>query len=206
MTLGIIGGTKLAVTLGNRFIARGVDVVFGVKEEFSYKQVEWKILQLQKSKLVGYCEAINNSDIILICCENEFLPEVCDCLRKPECREKLIIDCTNGQYRPDLGCNTTYIQKVSGHEKVVKAFNNLGLDYPHSDPLGLVKETYYCGDEPADKSKVKRLIQLIGLKAIDAGKLHNASLLEAVYHLRKEISFLKSESGEFDCHFRLLSI
>jgi predicted dinucleotide-binding enzyme len=70
--------------------------------------------------------------------------------------------------------------------------------------LGLVKETYYCGDESADKSRVKRLIELIGLKAIDAGKLQNAYLLEAVYHLRKEISFLKT--GGMDCHFRLLTM
>ncbi|MEX2591643.1 MAG: NAD(P)-binding domain-containing protein [Anditalea sp.] len=204
MTLGIIGETKLAATLGNRFIARGVDVVFGVREEFNSQLIEWKILQLQKSKVSGYCEAIKDADIILICCENENLPIICNCLINSTIKEKLIIDCTNGQYQPELGCNTSYIQKISGHKKVIKAFNNLGLDYPHSDPLGLVKETYYCGDESADKSTAKRLIELIGLKAIDAGKLKNAFLLEAVYHLRQEISFLKT--GGMDCHFRLLTV
>lgn len=204
MTLGIIGGTKLAGTLGNRFIARGVDVVFGVREEFNFKPIEWKILRLQKSKVFGYFEAMAQADIILICCENEYLPRVCECLSHPSCEDKLVIDCTNGTYKPELGCNTMYIEQNSPHRKVVKAFNNLGLDYPHTDPLGLVKETYYCGNEAADKSRVKRLIELIGFKAIDAGKLENAYLLEAFYHLRKEISFLKN--GSMECHFGIMSV
>jgi predicted dinucleotide-binding enzyme len=204
MTIGIIGGTKLAGNLGNRFIARGIEVVFGVREEFNYLQVEWKILKLQKSKVCGYCEAIEQADVVLICCENEYLPKVCHCLSNPICRDKLVIDCTNGQYKPEFGCNTAYIGKTSGHQKVIKAFNNLGLDYPHSDPLGLIRETYYCGDEPSDKLLVKRLIELLGFKAIDAGKLENASLLEAVYHLRNEISVMKSAG--MDCHFGLMSV
>src|SRR5690554_484497 len=176
MTVGIIGGTTLAGTLGNRLIARGIEVIFGVREEFNYHQIEWKILKLQKKKVVGYCEAVEHADIVMICCENEYLPDVCHCLSNPLCQEKLVIDCTNSQYQPDLGCNTTYIQKKSGHQKVIKAFNNLGLDYPHSDPLGLIKETYYCGNETADKIRVKHLISLLGLKAIDAGRLENAHL------------------------------
>lgn len=204
MVISIIGGTKLAGTLGNKFIARGVEVVFGVREEFNYKPIEWKIVRLQKSKVLGYCEAIELADIVLICCENEYLPKVCHCLSNLNCTDKLVIDCTNGPYKPEMGCNTTYIQKTSGHQKVVKAFNNLGLDYPHSDPLGLVKETYFCGNDYQDKYQVKRLIELIGFKAIDAGKLENALLLEAVYHLRKEISILKN--GGMECHFGLMSV
>ncbi len=204
MTIGIIGGTKLAGTLGNKLIARGIEVVFGVREEFNYHQVEWKILKLQNKKVVGYCEAIEQADIVMICCENEYLSTVCQCLNNPICQDKLIIDCTNSNYKPEVGCNTTYIQAESGHQRVVKAFNNLGLDYPHSDPLGLIKETYYCGNDISDKTRTKHLISLLGFKAIDAGKLENAHLLEAVYHLRNEISFMKS--GGMDCHFGLLSV
>ena len=204
MTIGIIGGTTLAGTLGNRFITRGVEVVFGVREEFNFKPVEWKILQWQKRKVTGYCEAIEEADIVLVCCENEYLPKVCQCLSNPKTRGKLVIDCTNGQFKPELGCNTSYIEQSSGHQKVIKAFNNLGLDYPHSDPLGLIKETYYCGDELKEKIRVKRLIELLGFKAIDAGGLQNAYLLEAVYHLRNEISFMKS--GGMDCQFGLMTV
>lgn len=204
MILGLLGGTRLAITLGNKLTARGVEVVYGVREEFKYKQIEWKIAQLQKKKVLGYQEAIEESDIVLICCENEYLSAVCACLSRPEAQGKLVIDCTNGEFDGNLKCNTNFIVEQSHHGRIIKAFNNLGLDYPHSDPLGLVKETYYCGDDSGDKLRVKRLIELIGFKAIDAGKLGNAALLEAVFHLRKEISYMGKSGREY--HFGLMSV
>ncbi len=33
MKLGILGGTKLATCLGNKYLSRGVDVCFGVRED-----------------------------------------------------------------------------------------------------------------------------------------------------------------------------
>jgi 8-hydroxy-5-deazaflavin:NADPH oxidoreductase len=204
MRIGIIGGTKLAVTLGNKYLSRGIDVIFGVRKDFQPKQIEWKILEMQKDKLFSYCEAIDKADIILLCCENEYLPQICSCLIHSDNDDKIIIDCTNGQYNPDMGCNTTYIQQTAGHNKIYKAFNNLGLDYPKSDPLELLKETYFCGDCDMEKLKVKRLIEVIGFKAIDAGKLQNAFLLEAFYHLRKEISYITNSHTDY--HFKLMSV
>ncbi|KEO73174.1 NADPH-dependent F420 reductase [Anditalea andensis] len=204
MKIGIIGGTKLAVTLGNKYLSRGIDVIFGVRKDFLPKQIEWKILDMQQDKLFPYCDAIDKADIIFLCCENEHLPQICACLISSGNHDKIIIDCTNGQYNPELGCNTSYIQQTAGHNKIVKAFNNLGLDYPKSDPLELLKETYFCGDCDVDKIKIKKLIELIGFKAIDAGKLQNAFLLEAFYHLRKEISFIKNSQNDY--HFKLMSV
>ncbi|WP_200975382.1 NADPH-dependent F420 reductase [Echinicola sp. 20G] len=204
MTLGIIGGTKLSTTLGNKYMSMGINVVFGVREEFELRPIEWKILSMQKDKVFGYCEAINRSDVILICCENEYLPLVCHCLSQLESTDKIILDCTNGNYNPNFGCNTKYIQEKSGYERVLKGFNNLGLDYPNSDPLELVKETYFCGNAEVDKFRIKRLIELIGFRAIDVGDLNNAPLLEAIYHLRKQISHQKNE--KIDYHFKLMSV
>jgi len=202
MNIGIIGGTDLATNLGNKFIARGMDVVFGVREGFSTRKVEWKILRMQNHYVLNYADAITASDIVLICCENEFLPVVCDYLKEYGTAEKLYIDCTNGLHDESLNCNTTFIRNETGHERLFKAFNNLGLDYPKSDPLELIKETYFCGDSREDRILLKKLIELIGFKAIDAGMIKNACLLEAVYHLSKEISHAKSG----DCHFRLMSV
>ncbi|WP_215226459.1 NADPH-dependent F420 reductase [Echinicola shivajiensis] len=204
MTLGIIGGTKLSISLGNKYLSRGLNVVFGVREEFEAKQIEWKILKMQNDKVFGYCEAMEKADVILICCENEYLPLVCQCLSQYDKTDKIVLDCTNGNYNPNFACNTCYIQENSGYDRVLKGFNNLGLDYPKSDPLELVKETYFCGDNESDKFKVKKLIELIGFKAVDAGNLNNAPLLEAFYHLRKQISHQKNEN--IDYHFKLMSV
>ncbi|WP_339923069.1 NAD(P)-binding domain-containing protein [uncultured Cyclobacterium sp.] len=202
MKIGILGGTNLATNLGNKFIARGMDVAFGVREGFSARKVEWKILKMQNHNVLNYADAITGSDVIIICCENEFLPVVCKYLKEFGSPEMLFIDSTNGVNDESVTCNTTLIGQETGHERVFKAFNNLGIDYPKSDPLALIKETYFCGDNNKDKLVVKKLIELIGFKAIDAGTIKNACLLEAVYHLSKEISTTKSG----DCHFRLMSV
>ncbi|WP_194775992.1 NADPH-dependent F420 reductase [Pararhodonellum marinum] len=204
MIVGILGGTNLSIALGNRLTSRGVDVIYGVREDFDSNLFEWKILRNQTGKVVSYCEAIQKAEIVMLCCENDHLPQVVNCMVKKENKDKIIIDCTNGQYCPELGCNTTYIQKKAKHKKIFKAFNNLGLNYPQSDNLGMIKETYFCGDDPLDKIRVKRLIEFTGFKAIDAGKLKNAFLLEAFYHLRNEI--IHSLPGAGDFHFKLLSV
>lgn len=205
MNLGIIGGTKLAITLGNKYLSSGAKVIFGVRQGFDTQEVEWKILNMFLDKVFGYQETIDQSDVILICCENEHLLDVCNALKEVDLNGKLLIDCTNSAYNKYFSCNTTFIQESIGGEPLIyKAFNNLGLDYPKSDVLGMIKETYYCGEEGADKLRVKKLIELIGFKAIDAGEIESALLLEAFYHLRKKISFTKRDQTNF--HFKLISL
>jgi len=205
MNLGIIGGTRLGSTLGNKYISSGAKVVFGVRQDFEAKDIEWKLLNLYRDKVLGYQEAIEQADIILICCDNDNLVNVCETFKKVDLKGKLLIDCTNSAFNKYFYCNTIFIQKrIGGALLIYKAFNNLGLDYPKSDRLGIIKETYYCGEEGADKLRVKKLIELIGFKAIDAGKIESAVLLEAFYHLRREIAFTKR--GETDFHFKLISV
>lgn len=204
MKLAILGGTKLATNLGNKFLSRGVDVIFGVRENFDAKEKDWKILSIYLDKVFGFREAIEKSEIILICCENVHLEKVCDILSTSDLKDKIIIDCTNGSFHKDFQCNTTYIQEILGDRTLFKAFNNLGLDYPESDMMGFVKETYFCGDETYEKLRVKKLIELIGFKAIDVGVIENALLLEAFYHLRREITLHKAEKADY--HFKLMSV
>jgi 8-hydroxy-5-deazaflavin:NADPH oxidoreductase len=204
MKIGILGATKMATTLGNKMLSAGCEVTFGVREDFEAKEIEWKILNMYLDKVFGYLEVIERSDIILICCENEHLPKVCHSLEYADLTEKTIVDCTNGSFGKVFSYNTPLIQKFLNGKEVFKAFNNLGLDYPKSDLLGLIKETFYCGEDGPEKMKVKRVIELCGFKAIDAGEIESALLLEAFYHLRKEIACHKREKTDF--HFRLISV
>lgn len=204
MKIGIIGGTKLASTLGNKLLAANQTVVFGVREDFVTKEIEWKILNMYLDKIFNYEKAIEMSDIILICCENEHLPRVSERLAASDLENKIVIDCTNGAYTKEFCPNTILIKKSIGEHKLFKAFNNLGIDYPKSDPMGLVKESYYCGPDSKEKAIVKKIIEWVGFKPVDAGEIENAMLLEAFYHLRKTISFQKAE--RMDYHFKLISV
>jgi 8-hydroxy-5-deazaflavin:NADPH oxidoreductase len=205
MKLGILGGTSLAKTLGKKYIHAGLNVVFGVRSDFDTEETDWKSLNRLHNRICPFESALIQAEIILICCENQYLSDICFSLTQVDTEGKVIIDCTNAQYDKKLeASNTRLIKKAAPKAHIFKAFNNLGIDYPKSDELGVIKETYYCGDEVPDKIRVKRLIELIGFKAVDAGKINNAPLLEAFYHLSKEISWNKKDMSNF--HFKLVSV
>jgi predicted dinucleotide-binding enzyme len=205
MKLGILGGTTLAKTLGKKYLEAGLSVVFGVRPDFDTEASDWKNLNRLHNRICPFESAVIQSEIVLICCENQYLPEVCAALKNVDLEDKIIIDCTNANYDKNLASkNTRLIQKAAPKASLFKAFNNLGIDYPNSDILGVIKETYYCGDNAADKIRVKRLIELIGFRAVDAGKMTNAPLLEAFYHLSKEISWNRKDPSNY--HFKLVSV
>jgi len=204
MKLGIIGSTMLAKTLGKKYLDAGLSVVYGVTSDFDTEASDWKMLNRVFNRICPFESAIIQSEIILICCENQCLGEVCKALKNLDLEDKFIVDCTNANYNKTLSnSNTQQIFKAAPNAVLFKAFNNLGIDYPNSDNLGVIKETYYCGDSDPDKIRVKRLIELIGYRAIDAGKMDNAPLLEAFYHLSKEISWNRKEESNY--HFKLVS-
>ncbi|HSF52230.1 MAG TPA: NAD(P)-binding domain-containing protein [Algoriphagus sp.] len=205
MKLGILGGTGLAKTLGKKYLEAGLSVVFGVKSDFDTENNDWKTLNRLHNRICPFESAIIQSEFILICCENDYLSEVCNALKNVDMDGKIIIDCTNAIYDQKLAnSNTRLIVKAAPKTPIFKAFNNLGIDYPNSDILGVIKETYYCGDSIPEKIRVKRLIELIGFRAVDAGKMNNAPLLEAFYHLSKEISWNRKEQSNY--HFKLVSV
>jgi predicted dinucleotide-binding enzyme len=202
--VGILGGTRLALTLGKLLSARMVEIAYGVRKGFVPSEIEWKILNMSSNPLKTFKEVIDCSEIVLICCENNYLEQVFEELSSSDLSEKTVIDCTNSDDPKVFACNTDFIKSILGTPKIFKALNNLGLDYPNSDPMGVVKETYYCGPDIPEKLVVKQLIAKMGFKAIDAGKLENAPLLEAMFHLRKAISNTKDANSEY--HFKLVSV
>lgn len=203
MKLGILGGTNLAKSLGKKYIDVGQSVVFGVRKDFDIEESDWKVLNKYYDRLCPYESAITQADIILICSENEFLTTICNTLRYTDLKDKIIIDCTNSTNKINWS-NTNKIKKAAPNNMVFKAFNNLGIDYPESDVLGIIKETYFCGDGEFERVKVKRLIELIGFKGIDAGQMSNSYLLEAFYQLSKEISLQNKTESNY--HFKLISL
>ncbi len=204
MKIGILGATKMAAALGNKFLSSDTSVIFGVRENFEAKDIEWKILGKHHDKVLGFQDCIRKSDYILICCENDHLLQVCEILAGFDLEHKVIIDCTNAPFDNGLSCNTVWIRQYLNGKSVFKAFNNLGMDYPNSDVLGLIKETYYCGEEGTEKLKVKKLIEKSGFRPIDAGSSQSAFLLEAFFHLSKKIAANKKEKTEY--HFKLITV
>ncbi|SDD71612.1 hypothetical protein SAMN04488104_10503 [Algoriphagus faecimaris] len=205
MKISILGGSSLAKTLGKKFIDSGIQVSFGVHPEFNAEETEWKMLNRLHHRICPFESSIIQGEIILICSDHHLLPQIWEAFKNSDTANKIIIDCTNTEYESKISHSPTKVLKrIAPKAQLFKAFNNLGADYPHSDPLGIIKEVYFCGDEIPEKNRVRRLIELIGFKAIDAGKFQNASLLEAFYHLGKEITSNKNQESHF--HFKLISV
>ena len=204
MKIALIGGTSLSNTLGKKYMDIGLSVVFGVGTDFDTDSPDWKVINRCFNKICPFESAMIQAEIILFCCPNQEFNEALKALKKVDLRDKILVDCTNNQYHDRLKCsNVNRIMKAAPGVPVFKAFNNLGLDYPLSDSLGVIKEVYFCGEDLPEKIRVKRLIELIGFKAIDAGQLENATLLEAFYHLGKQISGLGVDANY---HFKLVSV
>jgi 8-hydroxy-5-deazaflavin:NADPH oxidoreductase len=204
MKLGILGGTMLAKTLGEKYLEAGLSVVFGVRSDFDTEAEDWKKLNRLYNRICPIESAIIQSEIILVCCENQCLAEICEVLKNVDQDGKLIIDCTNANYDKILAnANTQMILKSAPNAVVFKAFNNLGIDYQRSAHSADNREIYFCGDGELEKIRIKRLIQVIGFRAVDAGDLDKAPLLEAFYHLSKEISWNRNKQPSFN--FKLAS-
>lgn len=204
MKLGILGGTMLAKTLGEKYLEAGLSVVFGVRSDFDTKAEDWKQLNRLYNRICPFESAIIQSEIILVCCQNQCLAEICEVLKNVDQDGKLIIDCTNTNYDKILAnANTQLLLNSAPNAVVFKAFNNLGIDYQGSPDIADNRDVYFCGEGELEKIRIKRLIQLIGFRAVDAGDLDKAPLLEAFYHLSKEISWNKKENSNYP--FKLVS-
>ena len=207
MKIAIIGESKLALNLGNKFISRSIDVVYGVGNDFELKDkhISWKLANPSSSeRFLTYKEAIDRADVLFLCCENDCYKEICQLIGESSLPAKCIVDCTNSSYPKGFNYNITMLKKHAKATKVFKAFSNLGLDYPSNDPLGLIKETYYCGEECEEKLMLKKLIAQAGFNPIDAGDFDSAMLLEAFYHLKIKISASHTQKSGFD--FKLISL
>jgi predicted dinucleotide-binding enzyme len=68
----------------------------------------------------------------------------------------------------------------------------LGTDYDsHLPKYKTIKETHFWVSQDSQKLRVKRLIEFIGFKAIDAGKLAEMPVLESNLSISKDINGIK---------------
>jgi predicted dinucleotide-binding enzyme len=145
LKLGLLGGTPLSKTLGIDYLNAGLEVVFGIISDFEAKDEEWKLLNRLHNRICPFESAIIQAEIILICCENRQLPEICQALKNVDTEDKLIIDCTDTDFDKNLASKNTFAIRISAPKAALfKAFNNLGTDYDsHLPKYKTIKETHF---------------------------------------------------------------
>lgn len=154
----------------------------------------------------GGKEALAGADVIALCVPWSAAETViASC---GDCAGKILIDCTNPiTERLDglaLGGTTSAaerIQALQPRASVVKAFNSVGAAMLGNRELGA--DGFYCGDDPAAKQVVGKLIAATGLRAVDVGPLRNARYLEAMAMLWIDMAVNQRRGPTFA--FRLTS-
>ena len=169
MKIGFLGGTSLSNTLGKKYLEAGLEVVFGVSSDFDTEAPEWKLLNRLNHRICPYESAIIQSEIILICAETTSLAEIIKVLNTTETDDKIIIDCTNSDISQLP--NSVLIRSAAPKALHFRAFNNFGVDYPKMGIFRRLEETKVYGEAIPQKLRVRRLVELIGYKAIDADQI-----------------------------------
>jgi len=99
----------------------------------------------------------------------------------------VLVDCTNAVAWRDgpvvadtpAGSAALTVAELAPGARVVKAFNDFGAELLLAPEVeGQVADALVAGDEPAAKQAVMGLAEDLGFRAVDAGPLRNAVLLE----------------------------
>jgi predicted dinucleotide-binding enzyme len=205
-TIAIIGTGEVAGALGPRFASQGHTIVYGSRNP---KRAEVRQLVERTggaASATTQVESVRDAAIVVLAVPGLLVGEITGTLG--ELSGKIIIDPTNPLKRNMLrvehavdASNAEIIQDIAPDAHVVKAFNALNwrtmvdpgsAGGPVSIPL--------AGDNDDAKRVVARLVEGLGLEAIDVGPLPHARWVEGML-----ILWINNRYGEgepFDYHLR----
>ena len=189
MRIAIIGAGKVGGTLGQRFVAAGHEVMFGVRDRHDPK-VE-ALLSTMRGK--GRAAAGDNgtaagwAEVVLLTTPWEATEAAIASCGKLE--GKVVVDATNplifgpgGSEGLALGYTISGGETVAGWARgaaVFKTFNQVGWEVM-ADPVveGRRAAMFVAGPDGPGKTVVLGLVADVGFEALDIGPLSQARILE----------------------------
>jgi len=206
-TIAIIGTGNVGGALGPEFAAQGHTIVYGSRNASSSDVAELVMRTGDGASATSQAEAVTDADIVVLAVPGMLVEEITKSLG--DLSGKIIIDPTNPLTRSESGLvfgvetsNGEIIQAAAPNAHVVKAFNTLNWESminpeksggPISIPL--------VGDNATAKETVAKLVEGMGLEAIDLGGIENAHWVEGMLILWINNRYF-SERPTFDYHLR----
>lgn len=188
-TIAIIGTGDVGGALGPEFAAQGHTVVYGSRDPSKSSVKELVERTGHGASATTQAEAVSAADIVVLAVPGLLVEEITKNLG--DLSGKIIIDPTNPLKRAETGLefgvdtsNGQIIQAAAPDAYVVKAFNTLNWKTmvdpeesggPVSIPL--------AGDSASAKETVAKLVEGMGLEAIDVGGIENAHWVEGMLML-----------------------
>lgn len=208
MKIAIIGTGSVATALGTRWSKAGHNVTFGSRQPESEKVLELLEVCAPGTKALTPQQSIVGSDVILLAVPWPAAKGTLAALG--DLGGRVLIDCSNPLTADfsgiELGHSTSAAEEIERWAKgarVVKAFNSASVKVMLNPQFGDYRATmFFCGDDPAAKDLVKRLIADLDFDPADAGPLASARYLEPLAMLYIHLAFKQGWGS--NCAFKIL--
>jgi hypothetical protein len=199
----IIGAGNVGGNLGSRLAKSGIPVKFGVRSD---KGLADLLARSPGATSASPAEAAEWADVVFIAVPAKAAVEVAQSLANA-LNGKVVVDGNNTLTwqsgpvwaPPAEGSLTAAIAKAVPGARVVKAFNTFGAEF-HLDPAlpgGKRADVFYAGDDTEAKKTVAEIANRAGFRAIDAGPLRNAAVLENVAMLWIHLAIAGGHGRDF---------
>jgi predicted dinucleotide-binding enzyme len=181
MRIAVVGAGSVGATVGQAWIERGEDVIWGVRDP-----ADSKYAALPRERVKTTAEAGKGAEVVVIATQWSAAQAAIKSLGS--LAGKIVIDCMNPLGTgPEglhlvLGFDTSAAEQVASWAPgafVFKTLNTTGAgnmakagDFPVKPVMPV------AGDDAARKSTVMQLVGKLGFEPVDAGPLRNARLLE----------------------------
>ncbi len=203
MKIGIIGSGEVGVSLATGLARHGHAVLIA-------SRTPDKLAHLQDSKAgvsVGdFAAAARFGDIVILAVKGSMTVQALQQAGASSLKGTIVIDATNpiADAAPVDGVLTftssinesamEALQRQFPHVKFVKAFNSVGADLMIDPKLpGGPPTMFICGDDPAARSVVAKLIESVGWDVADMGSSRAARAIESLCVLWCIPGFLRDE-------------
>lgn len=171
MKIAVLGAGRVGRALGERWSARGHDVVYGVRDPGSRRHSEL-------GAAATASEAVHDAGVVLLALPWAAVDEV---VRELDLSGAVVIDATNPLGAAGDASGAERLAERFPSARVVKAFNSTGWEvmtdtaFSAGTPVMLV-----AGDDGHAKETALALATELGFDAVDAGPLAAARELEAL--------------------------
>ncbi|MGH7285317.1 MAG: NADPH-dependent F420 reductase [Polyangiaceae bacterium] len=200
--VAVIGAGNVGGNLGTRLSNSGIDVKFGVREGTDTKAL---LAKTKGATSASVEDAAKWGDIVFLAVPGNVALDVAKQLAKI-LEGKIVVDCNNPLTwkegpvwnPPAEGSLAQAIAKAAPGSRVVKGFNQFGAEF-HLDPSlpGGGANVFLAGDDADAKKAVTEIANKAGFRAVDAGPLRNAGVLENVAMLWIHLAMVGGQGRDF---------
>ena len=203
MKVGVLGSGDVARVLAGGFVKHGHEVMMGTREPA--KLAGWS-RQHPNVRLGSFADAASFGELAVLAVKGSAAADVLRAAGAPTLAGKTVIDATNpiADAPPVNGVLKYFtsldeslmerLQREFPEARLVKAFNSVGnARMVNPEYAGGKPTMFICGNDPAAKETVARILGQFGWEAEDMGQVEAARAIEPLCMLWCIPGFLRNQ-------------